>query len=209
MAVAEAFDDLRSGNFVNIGDQNHVAHLWLGGARESGEYLSQHRVTGEVFATPGVALLEGRACCIQDVVYDLVVPFCEAVPVLLYIERFGAVFEVYIGFEDDEVVDLGCELAKTDFHPLDLGINHEKIVDLSFLIPVREGFPSPCLAVVFCFFEGKEVWGIGRSRYVSLTDYAQYISFYCAGAAEEVYGCNQQSCREEVPEDGFGWVHDA
>ena len=139
--------------------------MWLGGARESWEHLGQHGITGEVLTTPGVGLFShGIVRCIQNVVYDLVVPFREAVPVLLYMKRFGAVFEIDLGLEDDEVVDFGCELANTDFHPLQFRINHEKIVDLSFLVPVRKGFPSPCLAKVFCFFQGKHVWGSsGRS----------------------------------------------
>ena len=156
-----------------------------------------------MLATPGVIVYQRIARRVQYVVFDLVVPFCKALPVLLYVERFGPVFEVDIGFKDDEVVDLGCELAETDFHPVQLRIDHEKIINLSFLVPVRVRFPPPCLAVMFCFFKGKEVWGIGCTGSIALADNAQYISCYCRGAAEEVYGGSQQSCCKEVPVDRF------
>lgn len=154
LAVAQRFDDLRPGDFVRVGHDDDVAQLDFLIAFQFGEDLIHHGVAREMLPCPWVAGVVG-AGHVENVMDHLVVKGGEAGPIVLDIQGFRSIVEINGGFQDDEVVDFGCQFAHADLGPVEFGVDHEEIVDFPLSIPVGIWFPMTHGTIIGGLCQGK------------------------------------------------------
>lgn len=173
VAVAQGFDDFGPGDFVHVGDEDHVAELdgFVGG--EGREDLVHHGVAGEPLAGPCVG--KGLARHVENVMDDLGVVLGESRPVFFDVERFRSVFEVDCGFQHDKIIHFRCQFAQPNFHPVEFGVDHEEIVYLSFLVPLGIWFPPTHCAIVFGLLQGQQSWSFILFRFGEMRRFPGFV----------------------------------